>query len=69
MAKKIQVLELQSVIQPFNVEEAPYYIPWLSEDPEAISFIQVKVSPPDNTFTAMANSDENSKDLTMILAS
>uniref|UniRef100_A0A0G2K938 Solute carrier family 9 member C1 n=2 Tax=Rattus norvegicus TaxID=10116 RepID=A0A0G2K938_RAT len=42
MAKKKQVLELQSVIQPLNVEEAPYYIPWLSEDPEAISFIQEK---------------------------
>lgn len=42
MAKKIQVLDLQSVIQPFNVEEAPCNIPWLSEDPEAITFIQVK---------------------------
>lgn len=69
MAKKKQVLELQSVIQPLNVEEAPYYIPWLSEDPEAISFIQVKVSPSDNTFNTMAKSDENVKDLTMILAS
>nr|DAA01461.1 TPA_exp: hypothetical protein [Rattus norvegicus] len=46
MAKKKQVLELQSVIQPLNVEEAPYYIPWLSEDPEAISFIQLKRSKP-----------------------
>ncbi|EDK98069.1 solute carrier family 9, isoform 10 [Mus musculus] len=42
MAKKIQVLDLQSVIQPFNVEEAPCNIPWLSEDPEAITFIQEK---------------------------
>lgn len=42
MAKKIEVLDLQSVIQPFNVEEAPYYIPWLGDDPEVINFIQVK---------------------------
>ncbi|XP_028641074.1 sodium/hydrogen exchanger 10 isoform X1 [Grammomys surdaster] len=42
MAKKIEVLDLQSVIQPFNVDEAPYYIPWLSDDPEAINFIQEK---------------------------
>ncbi|XP_021065370.1 sodium/hydrogen exchanger 10 isoform X1 [Mus pahari] len=42
MAKKIKVLDLQTVIQPFNVEEAPCNIPWLSEDPEAITFIQEK---------------------------
>ncbi|KAL1788499.1 sodium/hydrogen exchanger 10 [Sigmodon hispidus] len=42
MAKKIEVLELQSVIQPLNIEESPYHIPWLSKDPEAIRFIQEK---------------------------
>ncbi|GAB1300306.1 Sodium/hydrogen exchanger 10 [Apodemus speciosus] len=42
MAKKIEVFDLQSVTQPFNVEEAPPNIPWLSEDPEAMAFIQEK---------------------------
>ncbi|XP_059133767.1 sodium/hydrogen exchanger 10 [Peromyscus eremicus] len=42
MAKKIQVLELQSVIQPLNIEESPFYIPWLSKDIEMIRFIQEK---------------------------
>lgn len=42
MAKKIEVLDLQSVIQPLNIEESPFYIPWLSKDIEMIRFIQVK---------------------------
>nr|XP_048310319.1 sodium/hydrogen exchanger 10 isoform X3 [Myodes glareolus] len=41
-AKKIEVLEMQSIIQPLNIEESPYYIPWLSKDDEIISFIQEK---------------------------
>ncbi|XP_038202287.1 sodium/hydrogen exchanger 10 [Arvicola amphibius] len=42
MAKKIEVLEMQSIVQPLNIEESPYYIPWLSKDAETIQFIQEK---------------------------
>lgn len=54
MAKKIEVLEMQSIVQPLNIEESPYYIPWLSKDDEIISFIQVKISLPNNTFNVLA---------------
>ncbi|XP_075845683.1 solute carrier family 9 member C1 [Microtus pennsylvanicus] len=42
MAKKIEVLDMQSIVQPLNIEESPYYIPWLSKDAETIQFIQEK---------------------------
>ncbi|XP_057621376.1 sodium/hydrogen exchanger 10 [Chionomys nivalis] len=42
MAKKIEVLDMQSIVQPLNIEESPYYIPWLSKDAEIIRFIQEK---------------------------
>ncbi|CAO2631842.1 hypothetical protein LEMLEM_LOCUS21505, partial [Lemmus lemmus] len=55
MAKKIEVLDMQSVVQPLNIEESPYYIPWLSKDAESIRFIQVKISLPNNTFNVLAS--------------
>ncbi|XP_040606695.1 sodium/hydrogen exchanger 10 isoform X1 [Mesocricetus auratus] len=42
MAKKIEVLDLQSVIQPLNIEISPYYIPWLNKDSQSLRFIQEK---------------------------
>ncbi|KAL6036391.1 hypothetical protein STEG23_006310, partial [Scotinomys teguina] len=42
MAKKIEVLELQSVIQPLKIEESPFYIPWLNKEPEMIRFVKQK---------------------------
>lgn len=50
MAKKIEVLDMQSIVQPLNTEESPHYIPWLRKDAESIRFIQVKISLPNNTF-------------------
>lgn len=57
MAKKIEVLDMQSIVQPLNIEESPYYIPWLSKDAETIQFIQVKNSLPNNTFNVLANNN------------
>ncbi|KAM4888051.1 solute carrier family 9 member C1 isoform 2-T3 [Thomomys bottae] len=42
MAKKREVLDFQSVVNPLTVEETLYHIPWLAKDNKSIQYIQEK---------------------------